>query len=91
MDEIDKLLQEWWEANWLIPGLDEPPPPPPSRDIIRNIIDEPIPTAVKKRLSKPLLSKPEDLDSPPKLKKKDEVGIFKDYSAINPIGHRLAH
>ena len=112
--------------------LNEIPTPSTLRTVVQNILYEPIPDAVKKRLLKPLLPRiaaplptprerklekqkallqefdplhpftkrklgvnrselqPElKLMTPPGFVLRKEVGMFKDYSASLPLGHRL--
>jgi len=61
----------------------------PLREVVQNILDEPVPQGVKERLSKPLLPGTNKPITPPR--KKNEIkrrAILKEFDPIQPIKNR---
>ena len=61
----------------------------PLREVVQNILDEPIPQRVKERLSKPLLPGKNKPITPPRKKKEiKRRAILKEFDPIQPIKNR---
>jgi len=61
----------------------------PLREVVQNILDEPVPQLVKERLSKPLLSGKNKPITPPRKKKEiKRRAILKKFAPIQPIKNR---
>ena len=61
----------------------------PLREVVQNILDEPVPQRVKERLSKPLFPGNNKPIAPPRKKKEIERrAILKKFDPIQPIKHR---
>ena len=58
----------------------------PLREVVQNILDEPVPQRVKERLSKPLLPGKNKPITPPRKKKEiKRAAILKEFDPIQPI------
>ena len=58
----------------------------PLREVVQNILDEPVPQRVKERLSKPLLPGKNKPITPPRKKKEiKRRAILKEFDPIQPI------
>ena len=71
------------------PAAENAPAAAPLREVVQNILDEPVPQRVKERLLKPLLPGKNKPITPPRKKKEiKKRAILKSFDPIQPIKNR---